>query len=91
MAVDGYLGPIKPSDVVVEIVHGCESDHSLVNVKTTSLEVQEQESEGIYHYRGGFNLEQGSCGFTVRIRPHHYLVASDFELPSASWGKDFLE
>ncbi|GAB6181544.1 glycosyltransferase family 1 protein [Desulfotomaculum defluvii] len=89
LTVDIYLGPIKPEDVVVEIVHGCESGRSLINIKTTPLQVQTKGTEGIYHYEGRFNLEQGSYGFSVRIRPHHSLFATNFELPLASWAKNF--
>lgn len=89
LAVDAYLGPIKPKDVVVEIVHGCEDGRNLVNIKTTPLNVMNQGTDGIYHYQGGFKLDQGSCGFSVRIRPDHPLFATNFELPLASWTRNF--
>lgn len=84
-----YLGPIPPNDVVVEVVHGCEGDHSLVDIKTSPLNVLEQHSDGIYHYRGGFQLDQGTCGFTVRVRPDNPYFATRFELPLARWANNF--
>ncbi|GAB6157152.1 glycosyltransferase family 1 protein [Desulfotomaculum varum] len=89
LACDVYLGPIQPDNVVVEVVHGCEGDHTLVGIKTTPLQVTGQKGEGIYHYQGGFTLDQGTCGFTVRIRPQHPLFATKFELPLASWAHNF--
>ncbi|SHE72746.1 alpha-glucan family phosphorylase [Desulforamulus putei] len=89
LAADVYLGPIAPDNVVVEVVHGCEGDHTLVGIKATPLKVAGQKGEGIYHYRGGFTLDQGTCGFTVRIRPEHPLFATKFELPLASWAHNF--
>ncbi|AEG60877.1 alpha-glucan family phosphorylase [Desulforamulus ruminis] len=89
LAVKVYLGPIPPEDVKVEAVHGCEGDHSLTSIKTVPLEVEEQFSEGLYKYKGAFALEQGTCGFTVRIRPEHPYFATKFELPLASWAQSF--
>lgn len=89
LAAQVYLGPIKPEDVAVEVVHGCEGDHTLVGIKATPLQLEGPQGEGNYHYRGGFKLDQGTCGFTVRIRPDHPLFATKFELPLASWAKNF--
>lgn len=84
-----YLGPIPPHDVAVEVVHGCEGDHTLVGIKTSPLTVEGQSEEGVYRYKGGFTLEQGTCGFTVRIRPNNPKFATKFELPLASWAANF--
>lgn len=89
LSAEVYLGPIKPQDVAVEVVHGCEGDHTLVGIKATTLQVAGQRSEGIYHYQGAFTLDQGTCGFTVRIRPEHPLFVTKFELPLASWAHNF--
>lgn len=89
LAAEVYLGPIKPEDVAVEVVHGCEGDHTLVGIKATPLQLEGPRGEGSYHYRGGFKLDQGTCGFTVRIRPDHPLFATKFELPLASWAQNF--
>ena len=86
-----YLGPIQPNDVQVEVVYGCEGEgpHTLEQIKTTPLYSEGPQEEGIYQYRGGFTLEQGTCGFTVRVRPDHPLFATKFELPLASWARNF--
>ncbi|RYD03747.1 hypothetical protein N752_18540 [Desulforamulus aquiferis] len=89
LAASVYLGPIPPEDVVVEVVHGCEGDHALTEIKTIPLDVHEKFSEGAYNYRGGFRLDQGTCGFTVRVRPENPYLATRFELPLASWANNF--
>lgn len=89
LAANVYLGPIPPKDVVVEVVHGCEGDHTLTAIKTTPLNVHQQYSEGVYQYKGGFSLDQGTCGFTVRVRPDNPNFATRFELPLARWANIF--
>lgn len=89
LAAKVYLGPIPPRDVEVEVVHGCDGDNTLTRIKTEPLEVDDQFTEGLYKYKGAFTLEQGTCGFTVRIRPANPHFATKFELPLASWAQNF--
>jgi len=84
-----YLGPIPPENVAVEVVHGCEGDHTLLGIKTAPLTVESHNGDGVYRFKGGFALEQGTCGFTVRIRPFNPFFANKFELPLASWAANF--
>ena len=84
-----YLGPIQPKDVKVEVVYGCEGDHTLEKIEAAPLIPDGPLAEGIYQYQGSFTLEQGTCGFTVRVRPDHPLFATKFELPLASWAQNF--
>lgn len=84
-----YLGPIQPKDVKVEVVYGCEGDHTLEQIMTAPLNHEGTLEEGIHQYRGGFTLDQGTCGFTVRVRPEHPLFATKFELPLTSWAHSF--
>ncbi|RYD03536.1 hypothetical protein N752_19200 [Desulforamulus aquiferis] len=66
---DVSLGPIKPTDVVVEVVYGNVGDHGLTNIMLMPLALMEELGDGVYRYETNLVLIQGTSGYTLRIRP----------------------
>ncbi|MEG6616340.1 alpha-glucan family phosphorylase [Peptococcaceae bacterium 1198_IL3148] len=83
------LGPIWHKDVSVEIVYGSEDGSTLNNVNNVQMQYVEQISEGVHRFRGSLNLEQGTLGYTIRVRPESPHFASKFELPLVTWAANF--
>ena len=84
------LGPINHNDVSVEIAYGQEREHSLHNIQTAPMHLVEAVGEGLYRYSGSLNhSQQGTFGYTVRIRPSSSYFANDFELPLVTWAETF--
>jgi len=42
-----------------------------------------------YRYQGEFRPGQGTCGYTVRVRPSHPDLVYRFELPLVAWAPAF--
>ena len=76
------LGTLDPQDVLVEVVHGRVDDNDrLVQPAITVLEPAEAYEDGRWRYEGTLTLERaGSFGYTVRVLPHHDLLASTAEM-----------
>ncbi|MBM7856079.1 starch phosphorylase [Desulfohalotomaculum tongense] len=89
LEVQVKLGPIWYEDVSVEIVCGDEIDGTLQNIRTFPMEHVEQVSEGIHNFRGAVKPEQGTLGYTVRVRPNNPHFANKFEVPLVSWAPNF--
>ncbi|ACV62625.1 alpha-glucan phosphorylase [Desulfofarcimen acetoxidans DSM 771] len=84
------LGPINHNDVRVEIAYGYESEHSLHNIQTKPMNLVEAVGDGLYRYSGSLqHAQQGTFGYTVRIRPSSTYFANDFELPLVTWAGTF--
>jgi len=84
------LGPINYEDVIAEIAYGVEDSHGLRNVVTVPMQLESQVGEGEYRFVGGFPLEQqGTIGYTVRVRPSNKDFAHQYEVPLATWAPDF--
>ncbi|MBO8138293.1 MAG: alpha-glucan family phosphorylase [Desulfotomaculum sp.] len=83
------LGPISHNDVSVEIVCGNEKGNTLHNIRAYPMEHVEQVSEGVHNFRGTVRPEQGTLGYTVRVRPQHPNFVNNFELPLISWAPNF--
>ncbi|WP_066639706.1 alpha-glucan family phosphorylase [Desulfolucanica intricata] len=84
------LGPIRHEDVNVEIAYGQEDGHSLHNIQTSPMQMVEMVEEGIYKYSGKLqHSQQGTFGYTVRIRPLNVDFAHAFELPLVTWAGTF--
>lgn len=84
------LGPIHTSDVIAEIAYGVEGSEGLRNVVTVPMQVENLLEEGEYRFVGGLSLEeQGTIGYTVRVRPANKDFAHQYEVPLAVWAPDF--
>jgi starch phosphorylase len=83
------LGPIWYKDVCVEIVFGNEDGNTLNNVNNVPMQYVEQVAEGIHRFKGSFMLEQGTLGYTIRVRPESPHFANKFELPLVTWAPNF--
>lgn len=82
---DVALGPIKPQDVVVEVVYGNVGDHGLTNIMLMPLTLKQDLGNGVYRYETELVLIQGTSGYTLRIRPHNPNFEHPFELPLVKW------
>ncbi|KWW99564.1 DUF3417 domain-containing protein [Carbonactinospora thermoautotrophica] len=76
------LGQLSPDDVDVQVVYGHVDEHdNLTDTRTESLKAVGQDDGGRYRYEGTVDLDRtGSFGYTVRVLPHHPLLASQAEL-----------
>ncbi|MBF4161957.1 alpha-glucan family phosphorylase [Nocardioides acrostichi] len=76
------LGSLAPDDVSVQLVHGrAGADDSLRQPVVTTLSVSETYEGGRFCFAGSVTLDAaGPFGYTVRVVPHHDLLASDAEL-----------
>lgn len=83
------LGPIKPSEVAVEIAFGNDKGPYISNLNTTVMELQEELGDGVYRFTGKVPLPQGTYGYTVRVRPVHRFMAGKFEIPLVRWADCF--
>ncbi|WP_449240428.1 alpha-glucan family phosphorylase [Desulfoscipio gibsoniae] len=83
------LGPIKPSEVAVEIALGSDKGPYISNLNTIAMELKEKQGDGIYRFTGRVPLAQGTYGYTVRVRPAHQFMAGKFEIPLVRWAECF--
>jgi starch phosphorylase len=77
------LGDLSPGDVTVEVVSGrVTEDDEITDPMTTPLTFDTAGSgEGIARFAGQAGLGRpGPFGYTVRVVPHHPLLASTAEL-----------
>jgi starch phosphorylase len=88
VSVSVELGPLEPSDVAVQLLHGpVGQGDELVNAQLVTLTHQGTDSEGAAVYEGSFSCEvAGRYGYTVRVLPHHPDLASPVELGRIIWG-----
>ncbi|NPV27425.1 MAG: alpha-glucan family phosphorylase [Firmicutes bacterium] len=86
------LGPISHEAVQIELAYGQinNNTNTLQNLNTTPMKFMAQDGEGTYRFTGRLPLkEQGTLGYTVRIRPAHPHFAHHFELPLVTWAPCF--
>lgn len=83
------LGPIWHKDVNVDMVYGKENGNTLNNIRAIPLNEVEHLSEGMYRFKGTMKLEQGTLGYTLRVRPINKHFANKFELPLITWAPNF--
>ena len=76
------LGELDPRDVDVQVVYGrVDLDDELGETDVVSLGHAESFEGGRHRYEGEVKLERtGPFGYTVRVLPHHDLLASPAEL-----------
>ena len=75
------LGELAPSDVKVEVVYGKAVDGDELAGITRQALTLESEGDGSAVYSGSVVLDRpGSFGYTVRVTPHHALLATPAEL-----------
>jgi len=75
------LGGLDASEVKVEVVHGRAGDGDQLADITRQALALESVAEGVGVYGGTVELERpGSFGYTVRVTPHHALLATPAEL-----------
>jgi starch phosphorylase len=82
------LGDLSPEDVEVEIVHGrILGDYDeLSNAEASVLAHAESYEAGRHRFEGEVSLARtGPIGYTVRVLPHHPLLASPAELGLVAW------
>ncbi|AGL03077.1 alpha-glucan family phosphorylase [Desulfoscipio gibsoniae] len=83
------LGPIRPSEVAVEIAFGSDQGPYISNLNTIIMELKETLGDGTYRYTGKVPLSQGTYGYTVRVRPAHQYMYGKFEIPLVRWAECF--
>jgi len=83
------LGNIDHRDVTVELVQGTDTAAGLSGLSLTPMTMVERMDGATYRYQGEFRPEQGTCGYTVRVRPAHPGFAYRFELPLVAWAPAF--
>jgi starch phosphorylase len=77
------LGKLSPADVAVEVVCGrVDSGDEIVDPVASGMSLDEASGDaGIARYEGRAGLRRpGPFGYTVRVVPHHPLLASSAEL-----------
>jgi starch phosphorylase len=76
------LGALAPEDVVVQVVHGrVDESDKLTDAAAVPLELAEAYEGGRHRFEGEVKLDRtGPFGYTVRVLPHHRLLASPAEL-----------
>jgi len=76
------LGTLRPEDVTVEVVYGRAGDSDeIVDPATAELRLDAAGADGVARYSGSAELGQpGPFGYTVRVLPHHRLLAGPAEL-----------
>lgn len=82
---DISLGPIRPEDVVVEVVYGKVGDNGLAEIMLMPMSLKEAKSENLYRYETNLVLIQGTSGYTLRVRPYSPNFEYPFELPLIKW------
>lgn len=83
------LGPIMHHDVAVEVVVGEDDRDALQRLRAAPMELLERTAEGVYRFAGEIDLEQGTLGYTVRIRPQSPHFIDKFEVPLVTWAQSF--
>jgi starch phosphorylase len=81
------LGELRPEDVTVEIVHGrAGDDDTLDQIRTTDLPLGETFEGGRHCFqRRGRPRPHRLFGYSVRVLPHHELLAAPAELGLVVW------
>jgi glycogen phosphorylase len=82
------LGELSPNDVQVEVVHGrVLGDYDeLSHAEAGALAHAESYEAGRHRFEGEVELARtGPIGYTVRVLPHHPLLASPAELGVVAW------
>ena len=76
------LGALQPEDVTVEVVFGRAGDSDeIVDPARSELTLDGAVTDGVARYAGSAELGQpGPFGYTVRVLPHHRLLAGPAEL-----------
>jgi starch phosphorylase len=82
------LGELSPEDVQVEVMHGrVLGDYDqLSNAEAQALAHADSYEAGRHRFEGEVELARtGPIGYTVRVLPHHPLLASPAELGLVAW------
>ena len=76
------LGPLSPEDVQVQLVTGrVDADDQLRELRVNPIGSGEDVEGGLRRYEGWISARRaGAIGYTVRVVPHHPLLASPAEL-----------
>ncbi|GAA0980220.1 Glycogen phosphorylase [Nocardioides aquaticus] len=76
------LGDLDPGDVAVQLVHGSPDDTDrLRDAEVVPLALAESYDGGRHRFEATVPLARaGGFGYTVRVVPHHEMLASDAEL-----------
>jgi glycogen phosphorylase len=76
------LDGLAPSDVLVQVVHGrVSAEDQLTQVEVAPLRHVEAYEGGRHRFEGELKLTRtGAFGYTVRVLPHHALLANEAEL-----------
>ena len=75
------LGGLDPAELKVEVVYGRAGDSDQITGMARQVLGLESVADGIGLYRGTVGLDRpGAFGYTVRVTPHHALLATPAEL-----------
>jgi starch phosphorylase len=84
------LGSLTPADVEVQVVHGrVAGDDELRDASTARLAHAEEYDGGRHRFEADIPLDHtGPFGYTVRILPHHDLLATPADVGVIAWPVD---
>lgn len=83
-----HLGPIKPENVLVEILHGATgASVELSDPERIAMSRVRSDAEGDHIYEGTIPCRvSGQHGFAVRVVPHHAELPDGYDPAMAVWG-----
>jgi starch phosphorylase len=87
VAVDVFLGKLKPEDIKVDVYYGNISpDHNLTDTAIENLHEVTPLGEEKYRFSGALACKRsGSFGFKIRITPYHPLMMDPYEMNLVLW------
>ncbi|MBN2433325.1 MAG: alpha-glucan family phosphorylase [Acidobacteria bacterium] len=88
ITVDLNLGPLEPSDVMVDVYYGPTNPMGeLTEHDVSPLKFQAEISPGVCRFRGGIFCDKtGSFSFTIRVMPFHSLLNQPLSMHLTLWG-----
>ncbi|MGH2626293.1 MAG: alpha-glucan phosphorylase, partial [Anaerolineales bacterium] len=85
--VQAFLGPLHPTDVRLDVVHGpATPDGALTPAGEAPLVFDGRSEDGICNYVGSFEpVTRGRAGYSVRVLPHHPELRNAFDTGLVLW------
>ena len=87
VAVDIFLGPIRPEDISLDVYYGEQNGGEVVNREMVRLEFGREIGGGRYQFQGAIPCRKsGKFVFGTRVMPHHSLLPNPYFLGLVFWG-----
>lgn len=93
IAVQAYLGELKPDDVTVEVLFGTLDskgefeDHEVYQTDFVGPVQSESPTFNLYEFKVDIRChESGQHGYAARIRPYHPYLIRNFSIEHVTWG-----